>query len=174
MNVKKLLIYTIAILMMTVVASAQTAKKKPAKVASKSKAAKPFIREKFDPLRDPKADLASAVRLATQTGKRIILDVGGEWCGWCVHMDKYFYLNPPLEKLRDANFVWVKINMSDENENKEFLAAYPAIDAYPFLFVLEKDGTLLHAQETGSLEAKETYDLNKFTTFLKTWAPSKP
>lgn len=153
-------------------------------------------REKFDPTRDPNQDLQNAVAQAQKENKRIILDVGGEWCGWCLKMDIYLMKNPKLNKLRIQNFVWVKINMSNENENKEFLAKYPEIPGYPHLFVLEKDGSLLHSQNTVEIEEpdlpiivpgkvknkekylekeyekrkKRSYDLRKFTAFLKKWS----
>ena len=131
-----------------------------------------FVREKFDPLRDPKADLAAAVITATKTGKRIILDVGGEWCGWCVYMDKFFFQNPVLDKLRNDNYVWLKVNMGSENENTAFLSAYPEREGYPHLYVLDTDGKFLHSQDTSPLEAGKGYNLVKFTAFLKKWAPN--
>src|SRR6059058_319119 len=94
-----------------------------------------FAREKFDPTRDPKADLEAAVVKAKAQGKRIVIDLGGEWCSWCRFMDKFFYDNPELTRLRNDNFVWVKVNFSDENENPAFLAAYPAASGYPHLYV---------------------------------------
>lgn len=131
-------------------------------------------REKFDPLRNSADDLKAAVATATKENKRIILDVGGEWCIWCRWMDEYFIKNPELSKLRDENFVWLKVNMSEENENAEFLSAYPKADGYPHLYVLESDGTFLHSQGTGVLEdGKKSYDLHKFTEFLKKWSPTK-
>lgn len=132
-----------------------------------------FKREKFDPTRNAAADLQAAIGKAGKENKRIILDVGGEWCGWCIHMDKFFAMNKSLSKLRDANYVWVKVNMSEENENKEFLAKYPAAAGYPHLYVLEKDGTLIQSQNTSDLEEGETYNLKVFTDFLKKYAPTK-
>ena len=149
------------------------AKPEPAKLAVLPPDPAQFTREKFDPLRDPKADLAAAVITATKENKRIILDVGGEWCGWCVYMDKFFYQNPALDKLRSDNYVWVKVNMSPENENTAFLSAYPERQGYPHLYVLETDGKLLHSQDTSPLEAGKGYDLVKFTAFLKAWLPKK-
>src|SRR4051812_17112449 len=61
-------------------------------------------REKFDPTRDPKPDLEAAVIRARNENKRIILDVGGEWCIWCKKMDYYFMTHPELEKLKDENY----------------------------------------------------------------------
>lgn len=33
--------------------------------------------------RDPAADLKATVERAQAGGKRILIQVGGEWCGWC-------------------------------------------------------------------------------------------
>lgn len=148
-------------------------KKPVAKPAVVKPTPKPFVRERFDPKRDPKADLAAAVVTATKDNKRIILDVGGEWCGWCVYMDKFFHQNPGLDKLRKENYVWLKVNMSPENENQTFLAPYPVPNGYPHLYVLDTDGNLLHSQDTAPLEAGKGYNLTKFTAFLKAWAPTK-
>lgn len=129
--------------------------------------------DKFDPKRDPVADLNAASKKAQAEGKRIILDVGGEWCGWCHFLDAFFVKNAELAKLRDDNYVWLKINMSPENENKAFLSAFPAIEGYPHLFVMEKDGSFLHSQPTDVLEEGKTYNLQKMTDFLNKWAPVK-
>jgi thiol:disulfide interchange protein len=136
------------------------------------KTAAPIAREKFDPARDPKADLAAAMVSATKHHRNIVLDVGGEWCGWCVYMDKFFVQHPELADLREANYVWVKVNFSKENENKEFLAAYPEPAGYPHLLVLDSSGKLLKSQDTSELELGKGYDMDKFTEFLKKWSPA--
>ena len=132
---------------------------------------KPAAREKFDPKRDPAPDLVRAIAEAGKSGKRIILDVGGEWCSWCVYMDKFFLDHPDLLKLRDDNYVWVKVNMSEENENKAFLAPYPEATGYPHLYVLGSDGKLVKSQDTSELEEGNGYNLKKFTEFLQKWSP---
>ena len=164
----------IQILLLVVLANvcsiAQTAKlTQPSDVTTVRKSS--FPREKFDPARNAKADLELAIAKATASGRRIILDIGGEWCGWCVYMDKFFLEHPPLTKLRDDNFVWLKVNMSPENENKEFLSAYPEATSYPHLYVLDEKGVLLHSQRTEPLEAGKGYNLVVFTDFLQKWAP---
>jgi thiol:disulfide interchange protein len=127
----------------------------------------------YDPGRNAEQDLRNAVAEAQRNGKRILLEVGGEWCSWCHIMDKYFDQNPALTKLRDDNYITVKINFSKENENAKFLSQYPKIPGYPHLFVLEKDGKLVHSQFTGDLEQGQSYNLQKFTDFLKKWTPQK-
>lgn len=127
----------------------------------------------FDPLRDPFNDLQIAVDNATKTNKRIILDVGGEWCIWCHRIDAFMRDTEEVKSLIEENFIIVKVNYSKENKNEKFLSQYPAIEGYPHFFVLDSDGKLLHSQSTGDLEKDKDYDKEKFIFFLKQWINSK-
>jgi thiol:disulfide interchange protein len=131
-------------------------------------------KDKFDPTRDARKDIADAVAKAQKTHKRIMLDVGGEWCVWCHRLDDYFAQNAKLNELREENFIWLKINFSPENENREVLSAYPEIKGYPHIFVLDENGSLLHSQNTAELEVGNSYDLEKMLSFFKQWSPQKP
>jgi thiol:disulfide interchange protein len=128
---------------------------------------------KYDPLRNADQDIRDAIVEAKRSSRRILLEVGGEWCSWCHILDNYFDAHPDLVALRDKNYVTLKINFSEENPNTEVLSRYGPISSYPFIFVLESDGKLLHSQETGVLESGKSYDLERFTTFLTTWAPKQ-
>lgn len=165
---KKLIYIFLFVLLAGFGVFAQSSAKK--KVKPKA-AAETIEREKFDPTRNAAEDLQNAIIKAQKENKRIILDVGGEWCIWCRWMDEYFIKNPDIAKLRDDNFVWLKVNMSPENENTEFLSAYPEIPGYPHLFVLETDGKFLHSQNTVELEEEKSYNKQRFTDFLKKWSP---
>jgi thioredoxin-related protein len=123
----------------------------------------------YDPKRDAAADIQGAIKEAQRTHKRILLEVGGQWCSWCHTLDKFFETHSELTEFRDKNFVTVKINFSEENENKEVLARYGSIPSYPYIFVLESDGKLLLAKDTSDLESGKSYDLEKLTAFLKQW-----
>ena len=125
---------------------------------------------KYDPKRDAAQDIRDAAAEAKRSNRRVLLEVGGEWCSWCHHLDDFFQAHPDLTGMRDKSFVTLKINFSEENPNKEVLGQYPAIDGYPHLFVLASDGTLVHSQDTGALEEGKSYNLDKFTTFLAYWA----
>ena len=125
--------------------------------------------ERFDPKRDPAADLAAALARAKAEGKRVIVDVGGEWCVWCHILDRFFASRPDLDALRAARFVWLKVNFSKENENRAFLARWPKVAGYPHLFVLDADGKLLHSQDTGALEEGKSYSVAKMRAFLERW-----
>jgi thiol:disulfide interchange protein len=127
----------------------------------------------FDPQRDPYADLKMAVAEAERTHRRILLDVGGQWCSWCKYMDQFFDSHPDLKDLRDGNYVWLKINFSQENENKQFLSQYPSISDYPHFFVLTADGHLVHSQNTSPLEEGKSYNADRMKEFLNRWGPPR-
>lgn len=126
---------------------------------------------KYDPSRNAAQDISDAVDEAKRTGRRVLIEVGGEWCSWCHRMDAFFEKNPDLLAMREKNFVMVKVNYSDENKNEAVLGAYPKVAGYPHIFVLERDGSLLFSQDTGELEEGKGYNLQKFMAFLMKWAP---
>ena len=126
----------------------------------------------FDPTRDAVKDIADAIVEAKRTGKRILLDVGGDWCIWCHKLDSFFEENQDINEFLHENFIVVKINYSKENKNEAVLSQYPKVAGYPHLFVLDSDGILLHSQNTGDLESGDHHDRDKIFTFLKAWAPS--
>ena len=99
----------------------------------------------------------------------MLVDVGGEWCAWCHIMDSFFAANEQARALRDANYVWLKVNWSKENKNEALLSKWPRIDGYPHLFVLDADGSLVHSQDTSLLEQGQGYDAAKFVAFLRAW-----
>ena len=127
---------------------------------------------KFDPSRDAAADVAHALALARAQGKRVIVDVGGEWCVWCHVMDRFIAANADVRSLIDVNYVWVKVNYSNENRNEALLSRWPKVAGYPHLFVLGANGALVHSQDTGLLESGQGYDKGRFLDFLRRWSPA--
>ena len=125
---------------------------------------------KYDPQRNADQDIRDAVAEAKRSHRRILLEVGGEWCIWCHRLDDFFAAHPDLTSVRDKNFVTVKINFSEENPNKEVLARYGPISGYPYIFVLDSDGKLVRSQETGVFEEGKSYVEERLMTFLTHWA----
>ena len=132
--------------------------------------AKQELPDKFDPARDAAGDVAKAVALAKTQDKRVIVDVGGEWCSWCHLLDGFIASNDDVKSLVGSRYVWVKVNYSKENKNEAFLSHWPKVAGYPHLFVLDADGKLLHSQDTGELEGGKSYDKAKFVAFLRRWS----
>lgn len=127
--------------------------------------------EKYDPKRNPAQDLAETAVRAQSEHKRILLFVGGEWCSWCHALARYFRDTPSVAQVLQENYLIMKVNYSEENENKPFLDQYPEIQGYPHLFVLDEQGQLLHSQDTGNLEegVGMAYNEKRILDFLGQW-----
>ncbi len=125
----------------------------------------------YDPARDPNKDLDATEQLARAEGKRILLQVGGEWCTWCKALDRFVHENEAVASTLERDFLIMKVNFSEENRNANFLSRYPTVPGFPHLFVLGADGTLLHSQGTEELEQGRSYNQEKFLAFLGSWAP---
>ncbi len=123
----------------------------------------------FDPKADPVKQVKAAVAKASADGKHILLEVGGAWCSWCHKLDAFLAENDAVRGALASRFVVVKVNVSPENENVEFMSGYPEVRGYPHIFVLDSDGSLLHSQETGALESGETYDATRWLAFIEEW-----
>ena len=124
----------------------------------------------YDPEADPAADLAAAVQTAQKEGKRILLEVGGEWCSWCHLLEKFLDENSAIDQALHDRYVVVKVNYSKENKNEAFLGQYPEIAGYPHIFVLDSDGKLLHSQNTAELEEGKGYNADAVMAFIRQWS----
>ncbi|MBI5473391.1 MAG: thioredoxin family protein [Ignavibacteriae bacterium] len=127
--------------------------------------------EKFDEQRDAASDIKLGVAEAARSGRRVLLDVGGEWCIWCHRLDTLFMKHADLNDLLHENFVVVKVNYSKGNKNESVLSRYPKVAGYPHIFILDSKGKLLHSQNTGDLEEGKGHSREKVFAFLKAWAP---
>jgi thioredoxin-related protein len=127
----------------------------------------------FDETRDPKQDLADAVEIAKKENKIILMDVGGNWCIWCLRLDKIFKETEEIAELLAKHYVFLKVNYSRGNKNEEFLSQYPKIEGYPHFFILDSNGELLLSFNTGDLEEDDGYDTSKIVGFLQDWAERK-
>lgn len=128
----------------------------------------------YDPARDPAEDLKQAILIAQKQNKRIMLELGGDWCIWCKYMDEFYAAHADLLQLRADNYILVKVNVSDQNMNEGFLSQFPAAAGYPHIYILDGDGTFLHSQDTVELEdGGQSYVLDVFMAFLQKWAPPK-
>lgn len=129
--------------------------------------------EKFDETRNAQADIKLGIAEAKRSGRRVLLDVGGEWCIWCHRLDTLFLKHTVLNELLSKHYVVVKVNYSPENKNEKVLSRYPKIPGYPHLFVLDARGKLLHSQDTSELEEGKGYNVEKVVGFLERWRAKK-
>jgi thiol:disulfide interchange protein len=131
-----------------------------------------YIVSTYDPARDPVKDLDLAIAKANASGRRILLDIGGEWCIWCHILDDFLATNQTIGDAFAASFVIVKINWSPQNKNRKFLLRFPEASGYPHFYVLDAAGKLLVSQDTSPLERGDSYNPQKMLAFAQLWRAS--
>jgi len=125
----------------------------------------------YDPLADARFDLRQAILLAGQENKHVLVQVGGNWCPWCVKLHDFFGSEATIDSILKADYVLVRINYSKENKNPETMALleYPQRFGFPVLVILDAEGNRLHTQNTAYLEQDKGYNAEKVKGFLLDW-----
>lgn len=129
-----------------------------------------FVAE-YDESRNPSADLAQAIKEAHRSDRRILLEIGGDWCIDCHILEGFLEEREAVATQLKENFVIVKVNISAENTNEEFLKDYPEVTFVPHFFVLESNGDFLYSQGTEELESGDSYSAGRFMAFVDKWSP---
>lgn len=112
-----------------------------AAIAAAAATASAAERPLYDPAADPAFDLARARTVAIRTHRNLLLEIGGNWCVWCLVLNRALHTDSNLKRLLDAGYVPVRVNVSPDNPNMSFMARFPAATGYPFLIVLSPDGS---------------------------------
>jgi thioredoxin 1 len=121
-----------------------------------------------------RADIAAALKTATASHKRVLLDFGGNWCGDCQVLDIYMH-NPENRPILESNFVLVHVNIGHMDENVDIAQRYniPLQKGVPAVAVLADNGKLLYSQKGGEFEAMRRMEPSAVTRFLVQWKPAR-
>jgi thiol:disulfide interchange protein len=119
-----------------------------------------------------RADLAAALKTASATHRRVLIDFGGNWCGDCQVLDLYMH-DSKNQPLVDANYVVVHVNVGHIDANLDLAEKYgvPLNKGVPALAILSGHGALLYSQKNGEFEAMRRMQSSALTDFLLQWRP---
>lgn len=123
----------------------------------------------YDEKADAKADIAAAVARAASENRRVLIQWGGNWCGWCVKLHDLYAKDATIRKelLYEYDIVYVDIGKWDKNQDLATLYGADLKTGVPYLTVLDGQGKVLANQETGVLESGDAHDPAKVLGFLK-------
>ncbi len=129
----------------------------------------------YDPNRPADADIQLAVQNAAAQQKFVLIQAGGNWCGWCIEFARFSKADPEIDSLIRGNFIWYHLNWSKENRNDSLFARYgfPQRFGFPVFIILNGAGERIHTQASDYLEdGQKSYDRKKVVAFLKNWSPA--
>lgn len=137
-------------------------------------AAKPKAQDQkpvYDEKADARKDVAAALARAQKENKRVLIQWGANWCGWCKWLAGTMKTNGKLSRkiLYEYEVVHVDVGRFDKHMDlaKELGAEFKSI---PFLTILAADGKALVQQNTEPFETKvdgkDGHDAGKLLDWL--------
>ncbi|MBI1406893.1 MAG: DUF255 domain-containing protein [Caulobacter sp.] len=118
------------------------------------------------------ARLDAAFARARLEDKRVIVDLGGDWCGWCLVLAAVMDL-PQVKPFIEDNFVVVPVYVPStgiDDDGRKALKRFRTgrVNGYPWLIVAESNGKVLASSSEITDEANETPQA--MVNWLRRWA----
>ncbi len=130
----------------------------------------PTYSKVYDDQRDPFADAKAALTLAQASNRQVLIEIGGNWCSWCKKMDSFLDKNPDVYQALHQQYVLLKINVSDSNENSAFMKSLPPVLGYPHMYVATAQGKMILSKDTAELLENDNYSKVQWLNFLNDWS----
>jgi thioredoxin-related protein len=125
----------------------------------------------YHPFENADSAMAVVQSKALNEGKQILVQIGGNWCSWCIEFNRFTKTDKQMDSILNADFVVYHLNYSKENLNKKMLEkfGFPQRFGFPVFIVIDSAGKLLHTQNSSYLEKEKSYSKEKVIEFLEHW-----
>ena len=126
----------------------------------------------YNPKEDAALKLSEVIRKAGESGKHVLVQIGGNWCVWCARFND-FLKDSQVDSTIQKNFLVYHLNYSNDNRNSDLLTKYdfPQRFGFPVFLILDGTGKSLHTQNSAYLEQRKGYNKKKVIEFLDHWSP---
>lgn len=125
---------------------------------------------------DPMMQIDKAVKSASQQGKHVMCQVGGNWCIWCLRFADFVEKDSAVNQAMHKNYEYIHVNYNPrtaegKEKGKALLKRLGNCGrfGYPVMVVLNGKGQVVHIQDSGLLEEGNGYSAEKVLRFLGAW-----
>jgi thiol-disulfide isomerase/thioredoxin len=118
----------------------------------------------------PAEQLQQAYAQAKAEKKRVLVQFGGNWCGFCQALDELIDADATLKALKNR-YVSVHIDAANADDLNQRWGR-PFDHGFPVLLVLDADANVLHTQPMTVFIRGGTFDPGGVAGFLQQWAGS--
>lgn len=134
---------------------------------------KPEEQPVYDEKADANVDVAAAVARAKKENKRVLIQWGANWCGWCKWLSATMKADKDLQRKILYEYEVVHVDVGRFDKHKELAQTLGAeFKSIPYLTILGADGKAIIQQNTEPFEAKidgkDGHDPKKLLEFLTT------
>jgi thioredoxin-related protein len=71
----------------------------------------------YNPNENADSALAIIQAQAAKEGKHVLIQLGGNWCSWCIEFNRFVKSDAQLDSIVKANYLVYHLNYSKENKN---------------------------------------------------------
>lgn len=142
-------------------------------VAPPSRAGSPS--QIYHPTADGEEILAAALRQARRDGKRVLLNLGANWCSDSQAMVRLFRSDPAIRRQVQQHFVPAMVDVNRKNganRNQALAARFgdPLARGIPVLLVLDGEGALLNDDPAERLSDDAHKHPAEVLAYLRKWS----
>ncbi len=112
----------------------------------------------YDEKADAKQQIAEALRKARRENRRVLIQWGANWCGWCHLLHTKFKQDRAIARELMYEYDVVLVDIGKWDKHMDLAESYGADlkgTGVPYLTILGADGQVLANQETSSLEGPD-------------------
>jgi thiol-disulfide isomerase/thioredoxin len=130
-------------------------------------------RQPYDEAANANAAVAAAFARARISHKRVLIDLGGNWCGDCIVLSNIMQL-PELKRFLAAHFEIVSVDVGRFDRNLQIPARFgitKRLQGVPAVLIVDPDGkTLLDAGHVSALQDARHMTPQGLADWLAQWA----
>ncbi|MGD0189552.1 MAG: thioredoxin family protein [Rhizomicrobium sp.] len=126
----------------------------------------------FSEYADADADVAHAFAQARAQNKRVLIDLGGNWCADCRILSGIMEL-PEVRRFLDTYYVIAIVDVGRFNRNLQIPARFgitARLEAVPCILIANPDGRLVNGGHTFALDDARSMAPQEIVDWLATWA----
>lgn len=126
----------------------------------------------YNPNANADADVNAAFARAKAEHKRVLIDLGGNWCGDCRVLAGVMAL-PEVKRFLDAHYVVVDVDMGRFDRNLQIPARFgitQRLAGVPSILVADPDGKLIDRSDVSALADARSMTPQALADWLAQWA----
>ncbi len=126
----------------------------------------------YDENADANADVGAALARAKANGKRVLIDLGGNWCTDCIVFANVLQL-PEIKAFVARHYEVVVVNVGRFDTNLQIPARYgitTRLEGVPAVLIVDPDGTLVDAGHVAALADARHMTPQGIADWLAQWA----
>lgn len=118
------------------------------------------------------ADVEAAFARAKKSGKRVLIDLGGNWCGDCIVLANFMQL-PEMKSFVAAHFEVVAVDVGRFDKNLQVPARFgitKRLEGVPSVIIAEPDGKFVNPGHISALSDARHMTPQAISDWLAQWA----